>query len=65
MVLRILNLEGHQNYMIGSKVTKHLTTFVVHDQLGFFFISGTSLLWIMGQSAREGPWLLPLVTGGR
>ena len=30
MVLRILNLEGHQNYMIISKVTTIFTTFFVH-----------------------------------
>ena len=29
-----------------------------------FFGSGTSLLWIMGESAGEGLWLLALVTGG-
>ena len=28
MVLRILNLEGHQNYIIGSKVT---TMYFIHD----------------------------------
>ena len=31
MVQRILNLEGHQNYMIGSKVTTILTKKIVHD----------------------------------
>ena len=31
MVLKILNIERHQNYMIGSKVTMILTTFFVHD----------------------------------
>ena len=31
MVLRILNLEEHQNCMIGSKVTMILTMFFVHD----------------------------------
>ena len=41
MVLRILNLEGHQHC-----------------------VSGTSLLWIFGELAGEGLWLLTLVTGG-
>ena len=27
----------------------------VHDKLGFFFGSGTSLPWIMGESARPLP----------
>ena len=36
MVLMILNLEGHQNCRIGSKVTSILTMFFVHDYLGFF-----------------------------
>ena len=31
MVIRILNLEGHQYCMIGSKVTTILTTFYVHE----------------------------------
>ena len=31
MVLRILNLEEHQNCMIGSKVTTVLTTFFLPD----------------------------------
>ena len=30
-----------------------------------FFGSGTSLLWIIGESAGEGLWLLAIVTGGR
>ena len=63
MVLRILNLEGHDYCMIGSNVAKSLTMFFVHDELGFFG-SGTSLLWIMGESAGERLWLLALVTGG-
>ena len=37
MVLRILNLGGHQNCMIGSKVTTILATFFVHDYLGLFW----------------------------
>ena len=36
--------------------------FFVHD---YFFLSGTSLLWIMGESLGEGLWLLTLVTGRR
>ena len=36
MVLSILNQEGHQNLMIGSKVKTILTTFFVNDLLGFF-----------------------------
>ena len=63
-ILRILNLEGLQNCMICSKVTMILTTFLVHDKLGLLK-SGTSLLWAMGKSTREGLWLLGLVTGGR
>ena len=35
MVLRIIKLEGHQNCMIGSKVTTILTMFFVCDLLGF------------------------------
>ena len=31
MVLKMLNIERHQNYMIGSKVTMILTTIFVHD----------------------------------
>ena len=45
MVLRILNLEGHQNCMIGSKVTTILTSFFVHDYLGLF--------WIWNQSTMD------------
>ena len=33
--------------------------------INFFFLSGTSLLWMMGESAGEGMWLLALVTDGR
>ena len=36
MVHRILNLEGHQHFMIGSKVTTNLSMFVVPDN--FFFL---------------------------
>ena len=36
MVLRIKNLEGHKNFMIGSKVMTILTTFLVHGYLGLF-----------------------------
>ena len=64
VVPRILNLEGHQNCMIGSKVKTILTLFFVHDWLGLFG-SETSLLWIIGESAGEGLLLLPLVTGGK
>ena len=38
MGLRILNLEGHQNCMIGSKVMTILAMFFVHDELGLFWI---------------------------
>ena len=31
MVLRILNLQGHQNCMLSLKVTTILMTFFVHD----------------------------------
>ena len=33
MVLMILNLDGHHNFMIGSKATTTLRTFFVHDLL--------------------------------
>ena len=36
--LWILNLEGHPNWMIGSKVTPFVATFFVHDQLWIFWI---------------------------
>ena len=42
MVLRILNLEAHQNSMIVSKVTTILTMFFIHDKLW--------LIWIWNQS---------------
>ena len=35
MVLRIINLEEHKNFMIGLKVTTILTTFYAHDLIGF------------------------------
>ena len=63
MVLWIPNVEGHQNCMIGSKVTTILMMFLFMINYGFFG-SGTSLLWIMGESAGEGLWLLALLTGG-
>ena len=50
--------------MIGSKVITILTMFFAMINEGFVG-SGTSLLWIMGESAGEGLWLLALVTGGR
>ena len=31
MILRILNLEGHQDKIIGKKVTMNITIFFVHD----------------------------------
>ena len=34
MVLRIPNLEGHQNCIIGLKITTILTMFLVHNNLG-------------------------------
>ena len=37
-VQKILNLEGHQNSMIGSQVMTILTMFIVHDYLGLFWI---------------------------
>ena len=63
MVLRILNLDRHQNFEISSKDTTMLTMFCTQDLL-VFFGSSTNLLWIMGESAGEGLWLLALVTGG-
>ena len=43
MVLGILNLDGNQNCMIGSKVRTVVTTFIVNDRLVvYFFLSGTS-----------------------
>ena len=50
MVLTNLNLEVHQNLMIGSKVTTILTLFLSMINKGFFG-SGTSLLRIMGAVA--------------
>ena len=41
MVLRILNLEGHQNCMIGSKVTTILATFFVK---GVELVGGGSVI---------------------
>ena len=38
IVLRILNIKGYQNCIIGSKVTMILTTYFVNDQLGFGFV---------------------------
>ena len=63
LVLIIQNLEEHQNYMIGSKVTTILTVFLSMINKNFFG-SGSILLWIMGQSAGKGLLLLALVTGG-
>ena len=63
LVFRILTQEGHQKGIIGSKVTMTLTIFLSLIIKGFFGF-GTRLLWIMGQSAGEGLWLLALVTGG-
>ena len=65
VVLRILNLKRHQNCKIGSKVMAISIPFVVHDKIVSFLISGTSLLWIMEESAGEGLWLLAFVMGGR
>ena len=45
MILRILNLDTHQNCMIGSKFTTTLTTFLSMI-IKEFFGSGTSLLRI-------------------
>ena len=63
MVLMIVNLEGHQNCMISSKVTTILTMFLVNE---------LRLSWIWNQFtvddggvSGEGLWLFPLVTGGR
>ena len=53
MVIRILKLEGHHNFMIGSRVTSILTIFLSMINLGLFG-SGTSLPRIMGESAGEG-----------
>ena len=39
--------------------------FVINGAYPVYFGSGTSRLWIMGESAAEGLWLLALVTGGR
>ena len=38
MVLRILNLEGHKNCTISSKITKILTMFLEMINQGIFFI---------------------------
>ena len=62
VVLRIPNLEGHQNCMIGSKLTTIFTTFFVHDYLGFFWICNQSTLDNGGASRGRS---VALVTGGR
>ena len=58
MVLRILNLEGHQNCIIGSKVRRFLKRFLSMINYGFFFGSEPSLVCILGESAGECLWLL-------
>ena len=41
-ILRIMNLKGHPNWIIGSKVMMFFKTFFtmffIHDKLGFFYI---------------------------
>ena len=64
MVVRILNLKGHKHCMIDLKVTTILMTFLFMINSDFFG-SGSSLLWMMGESAGECLWLLALVTGGK
>ena len=55
MVLRIINVEEHTNFMIGLKVTRILTMFFVHDLLGFLdletvYCGGVS----RGRSVKSG-----------
>ena len=57
----ILNLEGHNSFTINSKVTTILIKFFFNEKFGFFG-SGTSQLWIMGESAGEDVWIMALVT---
>ena len=60
MVLSILNLEGHQNCMISSKVTSiSLTFFHPADE-----ILRVKMCLLMRELAGEGLWLwlLALVT---
>ena len=64
MFLRILNLEEHQNCIIGKKVTTNLTMFF-RPWLIRAFLDRTSLQWIIGDSAEEGLSLLALETGVR
>ena len=63
MVLMIVNLEGHQNCMISSKVTTILTMFLV-DELRLSWIWNQFTVDDGGVSG-EGLSLFPLVTGGR
>ena len=51
--------------MIGLKVMTILRRFFLSIIKKGFLGSVTSLLWIMGESAREGMWMLSLATGGR
>ena len=55
-------------YFIKSNLT-HLTTDVMLSGQRFaifaLFLFGTSILWIQGELAGKGVWLLALVTGIR
>ena len=59
MVLRIIDLEGHQNCMIVYKVTASLMRFFSMIDSKGLFGAGINQLGIIGESAGEGLWLLP------
>ena len=63
MVLRILYPERNTKLHDWFKSNNNFNNFV-HAYLRLLG-PGISLLWIMGESGREGLWLLALVTGGR
>ena len=64
MVLRILNIEDDQ-FAWSVQNLRRFNDFFCPWLIRFFFGSGTSLLWKMGESAGEGLWLLAMLTGGR
>ena len=50
MVLRILNIEGHQNCKIGSKVKTVSTMFFIQINLDFFWILNQCIVDYVGVS---------------
>ena len=55
-VLRILNLEGHKNCMIGLNVTTILPIFFLHHLLGLYWILNQSTVdnWGVSRGRSEG-----------